>query len=183
MLRGPEDGGAGGLLQAHMAAWICMSPRYSRARSSSDGEQRSGVPPAGRLVLLPGSGGRGGGPARRGFVAAFAGSCHIQPVSGGPGEMEIHHDGAAGTAWGRHRSRRHGVWHPRICACHRRRRPLRRPAWAGVTVYTAWTQTLPTSYFLNCFEGNFYSSAFCFLWFLIFKRCPEEESCIWGALK
>lgn len=30
------------------------------------------------------------GSARRGFVAVFAGSCHIQPVSAGPGETEIY---------------------------------------------------------------------------------------------
>lgn len=91
MLRGPEvssQDGDGGLLQAHTAAWICMAPRYSWALSSADGAQQSSVPPAGRSVSLPQSGG-GGGSARRGFVGMFAGRCHIQPVSTGPGETEI----------------------------------------------------------------------------------------------
>lgn len=85
MLRGPEDGGAPagphGCMNMH-------APRYSWALSSADGAQHSGVPPAGRSVLLPRSrsSSSSGGSARRGFVGVFAGSCHIQPVSTGPGE-------------------------------------------------------------------------------------------------
>lgn len=90
-------GGVGsGLLQARMTAWICMEPRYSWALSSADGAQHSGVPPAGSSVLLPQSSGisrsssSSGGSARRGFAGAFASSCHIQPVSTSPGEIEIY---------------------------------------------------------------------------------------------
>lgn len=99
MLRGPEvslqaedGGGEGGLLQAHIAAWICMNMHGTQVFLSSvlrwwsAAERRSSC---GWSVLLPWSSSSGGS-ARRGFVGVFAGSCHIQPVPAGPGEIEIY---------------------------------------------------------------------------------------------